>query len=331
MSRRRQVRNVLAAFAVLTTACAGQDVATQSHVVEAPAEVSRITGENVTTFAAAPDGTLFASTLQSLHRADAPEYDVWNVVADYADVGSWPARAGFEVKELFVPSRDTVFARTFGRIVRWTSAGGLDAFTSDTLQATLWDMWGKSSREVYAVGSIGTFLEFDGERWSLLHNPLLEGPIDAHDDYNLWRITGVGGALYLATGSTLYQLAGAYWSTLALPEHCRPGPLAGRRGALIVDCPAVGLYERAGDGWRLLTGETERPALAVAASDGAVLLTHMHAASESFREIVRDGVVIHRHARPIVNGPGTVAAHAEWLLFFRWNEGDSVLLRSPRR
>lgn len=324
-------RCLLVACASLAAACAGADPGTQVHVVEAPEEVSRIAGEYVTAFAAAPDGTLYASTLQSLHRADAPEYDAWVVVADYADIAPPGVRVGFEVKELFVPSRDTLFARTFGRIVRWTSAGGLDALTSDTLQATLWDMWGTSPTEVYAVGSIGTFLEFDGERWSLLHNPLLEGPLDAHDDYNLWRITGVGGALYLATGSTLYRLAEGDWSTLEAPEYCRPGPLADRRGALIVDCPAVGLYERAGDGWRLLTGETERPALAVTTSDGAVLLTHMHSASESFREVVRDGVVIHRHARPIVNGPGMVAAHAEWLFFFRWDDGDSILLRSRRR
>lgn len=329
LARRRNA--FLAACMVPVTACAGGDAAPHLHVIEAHEELGRIAGEYVTAFSVAPDGTMFASTLKSLHRADAPAYDTWVAVADYADIDSRAATAGFEAKELFVPSRDTVFARSFGRIVRWTSDDGLGAFTSDTLQAVLWDMWGKSPTEVYAVGSIGTFLGLDGEGWSLLHNPLLDGPLDSHDSYHLWRITGAADALYLRTGDLLYQLAGGEWSTIEVPADCQQGPLAAREDALLVECPGVGLYELSESRWRLLTTETELPAIASAAPDGAVLLTHMHHFRPSFREVTRDSVILHRHTRADVRGVGAVAAYDSWLFFFRSDDEGSVLLRSRRR
>ena len=72
----------------------------------------------------------------------------------------------------------------------------------------LYGMNGSGPTNVYAVGDTGSFLRYDGARWSSLASPrpvLLRSVWTANRD--LTYIVGAGGTILTATGETITEVA----------------------------------------------------------------------------------------------------------------------------
>jgi hypothetical protein len=217
-------------------------------------------------FIAAPDGTLFVAAGGSLYRrlpegcADRLERECWKVVAKTPE----------PILRLYAPSRDVVFALPRSNVIyQWEERTGAmqahampvaDSVLRDGHYArsiTVYDLWGTSATNVYAVGELGIIQHFDGERWALEPNPLVPAPGPRPPDAfrrDLWAVGVAGGQLF-AAGPQIVRHTESGWVI-----HPRPGAM---------DADAV-ITAIAGADGRLTVGGTQKGKPFLARQSGGV-------------------------------------------------------------
>lgn len=169
---------------------------------------------------AAPDGAIFAGGDGRVYRALPDDnYKTWNLIADEA----------IRLVDVFAFSRSSIAVRTARNVIFLieTNSGWhvlATAIPDSVLQtpqgrALLFDLWGRSSSDVFAVGNLGTILHFDGQEWKRESNPIEALPMS---DTTLSRtyIGGVGGTELrtFAAGEISLERVGGTWHPIDRAE-----------------------------------------------------------------------------------------------------------------
>ena len=206
--------------------------------------------------ASAPDGTLFLSTFGGALYRSRDAGRGWDRVAQH-DTGSEPA-----LLHLYAPSRTTLFAVQSGHpeVYRWDEGKGLRREQTPVaghwfscghtlVSASLVAIWGRSAREVYAIGWNGLVLRYDGVRWDVERNPLSDSAGRCGGPGT--RLEGVGGDdryVYAAGMRAMRRSPGGSWELL--PSAQRPGELSAVRGIATGHGGPVfgGIFQMAGVG-----------------------------------------------------------------------------------
>ncbi|HKO13560.1 MAG TPA: hypothetical protein VJV22_16440 [Acidobacteriaceae bacterium] len=163
------------------------------------------------------DGALFAGGGGRVYRALAQDdYRNWTPIVDTT----------LRVVGLYAFNKASVAMRTAGGVTllgevegRWRA---LPIAIPDSLlgngrivgRPLLLDIWGRSPTDVYAVGTLGTILHFDGARWRREHSPL--DSLAAESTANQSIVVGVGGdgTRTFAAGDVALQKAADSWSRI---------------------------------------------------------------------------------------------------------------------
>lgn len=188
--------------------------------------ILRSPGEPFMALAASADGAVFAISPQSLYRHIPGETDRWVRVAVPAE----------ESLELFAASRESVFAtaRLSGSMQHWNAREGWklhQTILSDSAVAVgshvivafgLNAIWGRSASDVYAAGTGGSILHYDGQSWQREPNPLATpAPRGSPVSADFWSIAGTADRAYAATGGAVLEKQGGQWRQLHPPAGIR--------------------------------------------------------------------------------------------------------------
>ncbi|HEY0151802.1 MAG TPA: hypothetical protein VGB92_07390 [Longimicrobium sp.] len=248
---RPSVAATLLALVLAAGAC-GEEPARPRELRDA-AIVLRLPDDALYGMTAAPDGTLFLSTFRGAIYRSRDAGRGWDRVSQQQDTGSEPA-----LLYLYAPSRTTLFAVRSGgsEVYRWDEGKGLrpeptpvagrwHSCGHTAASASLIGVWGRSAREVYAVGMDGLVLRFDGARWAVERNPLS----DSAGPCGEWgtRLEAVGGDdryVYAAGSRTMRRSQGGSWELL--PRAHRPGEVSVVRGIATGDGGPVfgGIFQK---------------------------------------------------------------------------------------
>jgi hypothetical protein len=230
---------------VLAAGGCGKEPAGPREVRDA-AVVLRLPGDALFSMTSAPDGTLFISTFGGALYRSRDEGRRWDRVAQQ-DSGSEPA-----LLRLYAPTRTTLFAVQSGHpeVYRWDEGKGLRRERTPVagrwlscghtlVSASLVGVWGRSEREVYAIGWNGVVLRYDGARWAEERNPLSDsaGPCDDEPGARLEEVGGDDRYVYAAGSRTIRRSRGGSWELLP-PVH-RPGEVSAVRGIATGDAGPV--------------------------------------------------------------------------------------------
>ena len=234
----------------------------QKIIAEDERDILFRTGGPINAFVAAPDGSLFAVTNDSLYRALPDDYRRWAAVGA-VDVPQYTVVDGY------APSRDVFFALGSGcaRVYRWDANDRWRETPTQVRDSTfrgsdylgcvrLRRIWGRSARDVFIVGSDGVIMHYDGVRWSAEPNPA-QAPArgGGPDAQAMTAFVGVGGdtaTTYAATWRhVLRRSSQSAWEILtptqpALPDWCRVDALGVDGRGLVVaggEAPCVARYE----------------------------------------------------------------------------------------
>lgn len=181
----------------------------------------------VTAFDVSSDGALFAVAGGVLYRALGPSLTEWERHED----------AGVLVTDIFAASAREVFAisQRCNQVLRWTEAEGWrdeDTPVKDSVWESghtrncipLYEVWGRGPNDVYVVGDAAAILHYDGSRWVLEHNPLIETarrPVPYSYTATLWSVGGDERYTY-AAGTYVLRRESGEWVQLDRPMT--PGP-----------------------------------------------------------------------------------------------------------
>lgn len=165
--------------------------------------------------AASPDGAVFATGSDGLYRSFRSDLHSWTRVAVPGDF----------VTQLWVVSRDTLFAigRAWGAVYRWDSAGGWRTASDQCAGSAgpsasclpLFGLWGRSARDVYAVGNDATILHYDGVEWNLEQTPVTAAADSNTGSADFWAVSGTGTRTFAGGQYTLLQKTGdGPWSSV---------------------------------------------------------------------------------------------------------------------
>ena len=241
MRRQNWGRWLVAGIAAVFVAAGCRKVPTGPPVLRSPEVVLRLPGDLPFSMTGAPDGTLFLATSRgSLYRSrDGGR--AWEHIARQtrAELCCDPP-----LLYLYAPSRTTLFAVEYARaeVFRWDEGKGLRRESTPVsgrwrgchhgqASASFYGVWGRSAREVYAVGGHGLVLRYDGERWAVEPNPLSASAPDVCGAAYEATLRAVGGDeryVYAAGVRIMRRSRDGPWEML--PPAERPGEISGVEG-----------------------------------------------------------------------------------------------------
>lgn len=159
--RRSTTLGLHRAFALILASAAG--CATVQFKHEAPEVILRVPHTTLFKLAASPDGSLFAGGGGVVFRASLTNTTQWTPISFLGQL----------VIGLYAPSAQHVYAitRECGKIFEWDSGSGWrTAFDAprDSSRGQCYGMHaieGSNARDIYAVGSNGLVVHYDGTHW----------------------------------------------------------------------------------------------------------------------------------------------------------------------
>lgn len=183
----------------------------------------------------ADGAALFAGGGGRVYRAvPDDDYKTWSLISD----STW------RVLEVFAFSRSSVALKTAHEVVflneaptGWVPLSA--AIPPSVLQTPygaplLFDIWGRSMKDVFVVGSFGTILHFDGQDWKREINPLdTVAMVDTTRGES--TVGGIGGTdlQTFAAGYVSLERVGGKWRAIDRPEArlggCKSRAVAGAR------------------------------------------------------------------------------------------------------
>jgi hypothetical protein len=241
MRRQTRRRWLVAGVGILYVVVGCRKVPMEPPALRSPEVVLRLPGDAPFSMTGAPDGTLFLATFRgSLYRSrDGGR--AWEHIARQVQA---PLCCDPPLLYLYAPSRTTLFAVEYGRaeVFRWDEGAGLRRESTPVTgrwrgchhgqaSASFYAVWGRSSREVYAVGGHGLVLRFDGERWVVEPNPLSASAPDICDAAYEAILRAVGGDeryVYAAGLRIMRRSRDGPWELL--PPAERPDEISGVEG-----------------------------------------------------------------------------------------------------
>jgi hypothetical protein len=169
---------------------------------------------------ASPDGGIFSGGGGRVYRAiPDDDYKTWSLIGD----STW------RVLDVFAFSRSSVALKTAQNVtfINETQSGwkALPTVIPPSVIQTpygapiLFDVWGRSMNDVFAVGTFGTILHFDGQEWKREINPLDTVAMDG-TTRSQSTVGGVGGVglQTFAAGYVSLERVGGQWRAIDRPE-----------------------------------------------------------------------------------------------------------------
>ena len=129
-------------------------------------------------------------------------------------------------RTIYAPTARTVFGFGDGHLLRWdegkgiTDFGGVGQgkFCGDfTTGVGVTALWGRGDRDVFAVGTQGTILHYDGAGWTPMGNPIsdvVSDPCTAPSTSVLWSVGGNEHEVFAAGARYLRLAANGRWTEI---------------------------------------------------------------------------------------------------------------------
>lgn len=138
-------------------------------------------------------------------------------------------------RAIYAPTASTVFGFDAGHLLRWDEGKGITDFGAVGPVKWCGDfsagigvtaIWGRGDHDVFAVGSQGTILHYDGSGWTPMRDPISDvvtDPCTAPTNSLLWTVGGNDHDVFAAGARYLRLSANGQWTELDPPRGVGDG------------------------------------------------------------------------------------------------------------
>ena len=219
--------------------------------------------EGIYSMTSSPDGSLFVIAFSGggpIYRSQPGHDTEWSKV-----IITQQGQPIF--RTIYAPTATTVFGFGDGHLLRWDEGKGITDF--GTLGSGKWcgdypsgigvvALWGRGDRDVFAVGSQGAILHYDGARWTPMRNPISDVITDAcaaPATSTLWSVGGNEHDVFAAGSRYLQLSSNGRWTEIEPPQDSLGSHGIAAQGATVffggiriirVNTNSPRLYVRAG-------------------------------------------------------------------------------------